>query len=71
MRFLVDECTGPALARWLRERCPHRGVILLRLEDERAESKIAVIRRLLENHADRLADQFVVVTETAVRFAHR
>ena len=114
MRFVVDECTGPAVARWLREqghdvfsvfeqgrgmsdddaiqmafaenrilvtndkdfgekvyreRRPHRGVILYRLEDERSDSKIAVMRRLLENHADRLAGQFVVVTETAVRFA--
>ena len=86
MRFLVDECTGPAVARWLgdqghtvfsvydeargladdsivqkafdenwilitndkdfgekvhRERYPHRGIVLMRLDDERAASKIA------------------------------
>ncbi|MGH9944886.1 MAG: DUF5615 family PIN-like protein [Pyrinomonadaceae bacterium] len=52
-----------------RERRPHRGVIFLRLEDERAASKIAVLRRLLDAYADRLEDQFVVVTETRVRFA--
>ena len=114
MRFLVDECTGPAVARWLRgqqhevfsvyeqargiddddiirkafdenwilitndkdfgekvyrERRPHRGVILLRLDDERAASKIDTLRRLLNDYADRLADHFVVVTETTVRFA--
>ena len=114
MRFLVDECTGPAMARWLREqkhevfsvyeeargmdddaiiqkafdenwilitndkdfgekvyreRRPHRGVVFLRLEDERTAKKIDTIRRLLEGHADRLADRFVVVTETQVRFA--
>lgn len=114
MRFLVDECTGPAVARWLREqqhkvfsvyeeargmdddeivqkafvenrilitndkdfgekiyreRRPHRGVILLRLNDERAAIKIDVMRRLLAGYADRLADHFVVVTETRVRFA--
>ena len=114
MRFLVDECTGPAVARWLREqnhdvfsvfeqqrgmdddevipkafaenrilvtndkdfgekiyreRRPHGGVVLLRLDDERSANKIAVIQRLVENHADRLASHFVVVTETAVRFA--
>ena len=85
MRFLVDECTGPAVARWLRqrgyevfsvyeeargidddeiirkafeenwilitndkdfgekvyrERHPHRGVVLLRLGDERTSNKI-------------------------------
>ena len=116
MRFLVDECTGPAVAQWLwgihhdvfsvfeqgrgmdddevvrraftenrilvtndkgfgekvyRDRHPHRGIVLLRLENERAENKIAVMQRLLSNHADRLADQFVVVTETTVRFARQ
>lgn len=114
MRFLVDECTGPAVARWLRgqrhevfsvyeearglsddqviqkayaedrilitndkdfgekvfrERRPHKGVILLRLDDERAIVKIETLRRLLENHSSRLADNFVVVTEKRVRFA--
>ncbi|MGB9752434.1 MAG: hypothetical protein C0183_15415 [Roseiflexus castenholzii] len=113
MRFLVDECTGPAVARWLheqqhdvfsvydeargmddddviakaysenwilitndkdfgekvyREKRPHRGVVLLRLEDEQAASKIAVLRRLLGGYAEQLADRFVVVTERQVRF---
>jgi predicted nuclease of predicted toxin-antitoxin system len=113
MRFLVDECTGPAVARWLRsrghevfsvyeeargiedddiirkafaenwilatndkgfgekvcrERHPHRGVVLLRLDDERAKHKIEVIDRLLDGYGNRLADQFVTVTETQVRF---
>ena len=116
MRFIVDECAGPAVARWLRqqqhevfsvyeeargmddddivrkafaenrivvtndkdfgekvfrERWRHRGVILLRLEDERAPRKIETLKRLLERYADRLADQFVVVTETTVRFARQ
>ena len=93
MRFLVDECTVPAVAQWLRsqshevfsvydqargindeavlteahsgqwilitndkdfgemifrERRPHRGVVLLRLQDERASSKIDALRRLLD-----------------------
>ena len=114
MRFLVDECTGPAVARWLRqqnhavfsvykeargmdddeiiqkafdevwilitndkdfgekvyrERYPHRGVVLLRLEDERVSSKIDAIRRLLRDYAEQIPDCFVVVTETRVRFA--
>lgn len=114
MRFLVDECTGPAVARWLREqkyevfsvyeeargmdddeviakafaenwilvtndkdfgqkvyreRRPHKGVVLLRLEDERAVNKITTLRRLLEGYAGQLANQFVVVTERQVRFA--
>jgi predicted nuclease of predicted toxin-antitoxin system len=105
MRFLVDECTGPAVARWLRERGhevfsvyeeargldddevihrafiegrvlitndkefgekiyrekrPHRGVVLFRLQDERNSSKIAALDRVLANYAERLTDHFVV-----------
>lgn len=52
-----------------RERRPHKGVILLRLEDERAVSKIATLGRSLESYAAKLADHFVVVTESHVRFA--
>lgn len=114
MRFLVDECTGPAVARWLqesghdvfsvydqargssdakifskafaenrilltndkdfgeliyRERRPHKGVVLLRLQDERAANKIGVMRDLLQSHGEKLEGQFVVVTEQHVRFA--
>lgn len=114
MRFIVDECTGPKVARWLheqghevfsvydeargmeddliiekaateawvlitndkdfgekihKERRPHRGVVFLRLEDERVGNKIETLRRLLETYADRLTDNFVVVTESRVRFA--
>jgi predicted nuclease of predicted toxin-antitoxin system len=52
-----------------RERRPHKGVVLLRLEDERASSKIAALQRLLEGYAGQLANRFVVVTESQVRFA--
>ena len=114
MRFVVDECTGPAVAAWLRtqahavfsvydeargmddddiiqkafsenwilitndkdigekvfrERRPHMGVILLRLEDERVPNKVQVLQRLLDKYADRLPAQFAVVTEKTVRFA--
>jgi len=113
MRFLVDECTGPAVARWLRseshevfsvfdeargmadddilekaysenwilitndkdfgekvyrENKLHHGVIFLRLQDERAASKIDAIEKLLDGYEDQLVDAFVVVTETQVRF---
>lgn len=116
MRFLVDECTGPDVAKWLRDQKhevfsvfeeargmddddiilkaleenlilitndkdfgekvyrdgrPHRGVILLRLEDERSPSKIHVLSRLLSTHPDRLPNTFVVVTEKQIRFARR
>lgn len=114
MRFLADECTGPAVAQWLRrqnhdvisvfdemkgaddkdvihkaceenrilitndkdfgelvflEKKPHKGVILLRLEDERAANKIAVLKRLLEKYENSLPGHFIVVTETTVRIA--
>jgi predicted nuclease of predicted toxin-antitoxin system len=113
MRFLVDECTGPVVAEWLRqkghevfsvyddargmadedivekaftgnwilmtndkhfgekvyrEKRPHSGLVLLRLEDERSVIKIEVIGRLLERYANRLSGHFVVVTESSVRF---
>ena len=112
MRFLVDECTGPAVAQWLRlqnhdvisvydeirgaddkevikkaseqnrilitndkdfgelvfrEKKQHKGVILLRIEDERAANKIAVLKQLLEKYESFLLGQFIVVTETTVR----
>ncbi len=54
-----------------RERRPHKGVVLLRLEDERTTSKIAAFRRLLDNYAERLTGQFVVVSARQVRFARR
>jgi predicted nuclease of predicted toxin-antitoxin system len=114
MRFLVDECTGPAVARWLRElqhqvfsvydeargmhddliiqkahdedwilitndkdfgaevfreQRPHRGVVLLRLEDERTYNKIGALGRLIEDYGTELSGNFVVVTETRVRIA--
>lgn len=52
-----------------RERRLHKGIVLLRLEDERSANKIVTLRRLLEYYADQLTNQFVVVTERQVRFA--
>jgi len=114
MRFVVDECTGPALASWLRSQghdvisiyddaprmldedilplavredrivvtndkdfgdlvfakgMAHRGVILLRLTDERAQGKIAAMARVLEAYEDQVACRFVVVTEIGIRIA--
>ncbi len=113
MRFLVDECTGPAVAQWLREqghdvfsvfdesrgtdddtiirkaseenrilitndkdfgekvyrdRLPHKGVVLLRLEDERSANKIVIIRKLFIAYGEDLAGKFVAVTKDRVRF---
>ena len=114
MRFLVDECVGVVVARWLRdlghevcsvyeeargidddeilqkafienwilitsdkdfgekvyrEQKSHRGVIFLRLENERSTKKIETLQRLLEQYSDRLSENFTVVTETQIRFA--
>ncbi len=52
-----------------REREPHHGVVLLRLDDERAKNKIVVLKKLLASYSNRLPNQFVVATEEKVRFA--
>ena len=70
MRFLVDECTGPAVARWLRGQ-QHDVFSVYEQARGMNDDEIDAIRQLLANYADRLADQFVVVTETRVRFARQ
>lgn len=52
-----------------REHRPHHGVVFLRLDDERSSAKISALEKLLENHAERISDRFVVVTDSQVRFA--
>jgi len=52
-----------------RERREHHGVIFLRLNDERAENKISVLRHLLDSYKEKLPGRFVTVAETKVRFA--
>ena len=52
-----------------REHHGHCGVVPPRLADERAANKVETLRRLLAEYAEQLADRFVVVTETRVRFA--
>ncbi|MEW5870469.1 MAG: DUF5615 family PIN-like protein [Chloroflexota bacterium] len=114
MLFLVDECTGPVVANWLREqgyevlsiyeeargssdeeivqrafredrivitndkdfgekifreRYPHKGVILLRLDDERAKNKISALERVLSKYETQLSGRFVVVTENKIRLS--
>ena len=114
MKFLVDECTGPTVAKWLikkghevfsvyndaqgmdddkifqkafeenrilitndkdfgekiyKEKRPHKGVILLRLEDERSKSKIKILGKLFEKYEKELSDSFVVVTESKIPFS--
>lgn len=112
MRFMVDECTGPWVAKWLEEQghevfsvydgargavdreiikmahegqyilitndkdfgelvfrfsFAHKGIVLLRLENERFNNKIGVLQKLLDLHADKLDKNFTVVTEKNVK----
>lgn len=50
-----------------RKKKPHKGVILLRLEDERPANQIAILQQILESYSHRLADNFVIATEKSVR----
>jgi predicted nuclease of predicted toxin-antitoxin system len=52
-----------------RERRPHHGVVFLRLANERPANKIRVLDQLISLHADAMADHFVVVTDTRIRFS--
>jgi predicted nuclease of predicted toxin-antitoxin system len=52
-----------------REHRPHRGVILLRLENEVSANKIALLQKLPAEYPEQLADNFIVVTEKLIRFA--
>ena len=45
----------------------HRGVILLRLHDERGENKVRVLSNVLAQIGDRLPDCYVVATEIGFR----
>jgi predicted nuclease of predicted toxin-antitoxin system len=45
----------------------HRGVILLRLHDESSSNRVRMVKVILESHADRLVDHFIVATEGGVR----
>ncbi len=51
-----------------RDRLPHHGVILLRLQDERAAIKIEIIKKVLRTYSNQISGRFVVATETKVRF---
>ena len=115
MKFMVDECVGPKVAKWLkeqgfqvfsvyeeargasddqliekantegwilitadkdfgtkvyREKKLHKGIILLRLTDERSNQKIIVLEKLIKEYKDKLTGSFVVATEKRVRFAY-
>ena len=45
----------------------HCGILLLRLRDESAASRVRVVKSVLDGYGDRLAGHFVVATERSVR----
>ena len=54
-----------------RARQPHAGVLLLRLRDETPDSRVRVVRAVLDRWAVRLPGRFTVATEAEVRFFPR
>jgi predicted nuclease of predicted toxin-antitoxin system len=60
----VDEDFGDLV---FRDRLPHRGIILLRLDEETSSNVIRVLTELLAQHADEIVGSFVLATETSVR----
>lgn len=46
----------------------HHGIILMRLQNDNKRNRVQVITSLLQQHTDKLADRFTVVTETSTRF---
>jgi predicted nuclease of predicted toxin-antitoxin system len=46
-----------------RKNLPHKGIVLLRLNDGHSQNKIKVITELLANYEDKLSEHFTVVTE--------
>lgn len=51
-----------------RDKLPHKGIVFLRLQNERSANKINVLQRLFSMYLERIPYNFVVVTETQVRF---
>ena len=45
----------------------HRGVVLLRLRDERAENKVRMMKVVLAQLGERLRNQYVVAIEAGIR----
>jgi hypothetical protein len=56
MRFLVDECTGPSVAQWLRE-----------LHHDVFSVYDKALKKVLKLYSDELLNNFTVVTEKNVR----
>jgi predicted nuclease of predicted toxin-antitoxin system len=51
------------------KRLNHRGVILLRLDNELPSNKITVLEHVLELHGNSLQDHFTVASEKTIRIS--
>lgn len=50
-----------------RNKRPHRGIVLLRLADERSANRVKVMRTVIERWGDKLPNHFTVATERGIR----
>ncbi len=50
-----------------RDQMPHKGIILLRLEDDRVINRIAILKKVIRFYEERLINHFIVVTEKRIR----
>lgn len=46
---------------------PHRGVLLLRVEEQDRKAKVMTVSRILEEHADKLGNPFCVYQSGRLR----
>ncbi|MCI0529224.1 MAG: DUF5615 family PIN-like protein [Nitrospira sp.] len=46
---------------------PHAGVLLLRLEEAKADEKVKIVKSILENYADQLPNKFSVFQNGRLR----
>ncbi len=46
---------------------PHRGVLLLRLEDAASDKKVEIVSKIMEKYSDRLMDVFAVFKNGKLR----
>lgn len=65
--YIVISCDKDFGELVFKNRFPHKGVVLFRLNDETTASKIKVLERFLSEYSKVIGGRFTVVTETTVR----
>jgi hypothetical protein len=72
LRLLVDVSLDLSLESWIRKSGhPHRGVLLLRLEEQSASASVPILSEILERHAARLQGSFAVYQNGHLRIRQR